>query len=90
MGDWRDSVRSQRSEKTDAVSVCRKTGGWTLCFGPDATLKWVAIKCYRLLTRARQWVTAIGPVKSVDLDLLLSGESTGAAIGLVQTYAGTR
>ena len=30
MGDWRDSVRSQQSEKTDAVRVCRKAGGWEL------------------------------------------------------------
>ena len=35
-------------------------------------------------------MSAIGRVKSVDLDLSLSGEGTGAAIGLVQTYAGTR
>jgi hypothetical protein len=30
MGDWRDSVRSQQSEKTGAVRVCRKAGGWEL------------------------------------------------------------
>jgi hypothetical protein len=53
MGDWRDSVRSQQSEKTGAVRVCRKTGGWELCLehGRDT---WIATKCYCLLTQARQ------------------------------------
>src|SRR5450432_3365897 len=58
MGDWRDSVRSQRSEKTDAVRVCRKTSGWTLCFDERGRNTWIATKCYCLLTQARQWVTA--------------------------------
>ena len=35
MGDWRDLVRSQRSEKTDAVRVCRKAGG------QDLSLNWM-------------------------------------------------
>src|SRR6202521_459846 len=39
MGDWRDSVRSQQSEKTGAVRVCRKAGGRDLCLDLDATLK---------------------------------------------------
>ena len=66
MGDWRDSVRSQQSEKTDAVRVCRKTGGWKLCFGPDATLNGLRKKCYCPLTRARQWVTACTEFFFVD------------------------
>jgi hypothetical protein len=59
MGDWRDSVRSQRSEKTDAVRVCRKTGGRELCLERERDDTQIATKCYCLLTRARQWVTAM-------------------------------
>ena len=65
MGDWRDSVRSQRSEKTDAVRVCRKTSGWTLCFDERGRNTWIATKCYCLLTQARQWVTASGVASTI-------------------------
>src|SRR5439155_23338736 len=39
MGDWRDSVRSQQSEKTGAVRVCRKTGGQDLSLNRMRHLK---------------------------------------------------
>ena len=38
----------------------------------------------------RQLMTAPGRVKSVDLDLPMSGEETGAAVGLARSYAMTR
>ena len=34
--------------------------------------------------------TALGRVKSVDVDLSMSGEDIGSADGIVQSYAGTR
>jgi len=95
MGDWRDSVRSQRSEKTDAVRVCRKTSGWTLCFDERGRNTWIATKCYCLLTQARQWATALStdPVRP-----LLAGqrrsqsypEWSSALIGLSGTQKAVR
>jgi hypothetical protein len=46
----RDLVRSQRSEKTDAVRVCRKTGGRELCLERERDDTRIATKCYCLLT----------------------------------------
>src|SRR5450631_1080634 len=85
MGDWRDSVRSQRSEKTDAVRVCRKTSGWTLCFDERGRNTWIATKCYCLLTQARQWATALS---KTELPQRVEGlnRSTRTSLGVKRAF----
>ena len=85
--------------------VARGAGGhWPLGLGRVAAVRWLtypaaawirqapvasSMAAYRKIPR-RPRPAGVGRVKSVDLDLSMSGEDIRAAIGLVQPYAGTR